>query len=470
MSIVPINSLDPRVQKQFANAKAAIDRGNYEYAVDICIRLLELHPACLEVRETLRDAQCSVYDHGKSFFGDLIKKGMCCAIAAWGRLNLKKKPALAMSLGERALSEFPYSTVALSLVAHGARSLSLSETEAFCLQGICDRFPDNATKLERLCKALIEVGNTDEALIVAERLMSLRPGNTDVQELVKSASVAHSINRGKWADKGQDFRSKLKNKEESEALEKANRVYEDRDTGSIRTQDLIEQVHGDPQNVDHYKNLVKALVAKEDFENAISWLDKAFKLPRAEADLYLRQIRSDLRLKKTEKELFLLRSDASVDEVQRAERMRELDSELAALKLDEAKKLVDHFPNDYGQRFKYGELLLRAGDIDTAIQQFQISQRSPSLKQRSHVLLGKCFIAKGLHDLALVQLEVAEEAAIVMDSFKKEVLYLIANCHEALGDQAAAIGKYKSIYASDIKFKDVASKIDAFYSEEKTVD
>ncbi|MCH6257852.1 tetratricopeptide repeat protein [Puniceicoccaceae bacterium K14] len=467
MSTVPASSLDPRDQKQFSNAIAAIDRGNFEYAVDICIRLLEKTPSCLEVRSILRDAQCRIFDKEGAFIANLFKKAVSSAISAWGRLKVKKQPDKAMILGEKALSFYPYSTVALSLVAHGARSVSLNETEAFCLQSICDRFPDNVTKLERLCKALIEIGQTDDALVVAEKLISLRPGNTDVQELVKSASVAHSINRGKWAEKEKDFRSKLKDKDETEALENSNKSFEDMGSESIRTQDLIEQVHGDPQNVDHYKNLVKALIAKEDYDNALSWLNKAFKLPRAEADLYLRQVRSDLHLKKTERELFILQNDPSIEESEKTERIQRLDGKLASLRLEEAKKLVDHFPNDYGQRFKYGELLLRSGDIENAIQQFQISQRSPSLKSRSHVFLGRCFMGKGLFDLALEQLKVAEEAAVVMDSFKKDVLYLIASCYESLGSPSDAINNYKLIYASDIKFKDVASKIDAFYAQEK---
>lgn len=465
MSTILISSLDPRDQKQVGSAKAAVDRGNHEYAVDICLRLLDRTPACLELRMMLREAQTSVFEKDQSFVGVLSKKRMSNAVAFWGRLQLKKNPNKAISLGERALSLYPYSNMALSLVAHGARSLSLNDTEAFCLQSICDRSPDNIANLDRLCKALIKIGETDKALLVAERLAGLRPGNTDVQELVKSASVAHSINRGKWAEKGEDFRSKLKDKGESEKLEESNRVVDERDSASIRTQDLIEAVHKDPQNVDYYKNLVKTLIAKDDFDNAISWLDKAFKLPRAEADLYLRQVRSDLHLKKAERELFVLQGDQSLEPAEKASRIQELDEHLSRLKLEETRKLVDHFPNDYGQRFKYGELLLHFGDVDAAIQQFQVSQRSPSLKLKSHVMLGRCFIAKGLYDLALAQLQVAEKGTVVMDVFKKDVLYLIASCYESLGDQTSAISNYKSIYANDIKFKDVAEKIDTFYSE-----
>ena len=91
-------------------------------------------------------------------------------------------------------------------------------------------------------------------------------------------------------------------------------------------------------------------------------------------------------MSRVERELFdLKRESASEDESN--ERLIELEKEFLGLKLEESRKLVEQFPNDYSRRFKYGEYLLESGLIDGAIQQFQISQRSPSLRIKSLVLL-----------------------------------------------------------------------------------
>ena len=73
-----------------------------------------------------------------------------------------------------------------------------------------------------------------------------------MQELVKSASVVHSINQGKWADKKEDFRSKLKSKKQADSLERANRVVVDESGSEERAEDLIEAIQKDAQKVDSY--------------------------------------------------------------------------------------------------------------------------------------------------------------------------------------------------------------------------
>lgn len=367
-----------------------------------------------------------------------------------------------MAIGESALSRDVRNIKALSLVARGANLLELNETEAFCLESVCDRYPENFAKLERYCESLIKAGSTEKALKVAERLNQLKPGSGQVQEIVKSASVAHSINKGKWADSEEDFRSKLKDKQESDSLERANRVVVDDGNSEVRARDLIESIHRDPQNVDNYKLLVRIYLRREKYDDALSWLEKAFALPDAENDAPLRQLRSELRVSRVERELFELKRTSNAEE-DIDNRIEKLETELLELKLEESRKLVEQFPNDYSQRFKYGSYLLESGNVDAGIQQFQISQRSPSLRLRSLVLLGRCFMAKSLFDLALEQLRQAVEGINVMDDFKKEVLYLLADCYEKLDQPENAIEQYKAIYSNDIGYRDVAEKIDVFY-------
>lgn len=464
MSEISENELGDRDRKKIDNARLAMTRGNFEYTVDICFEFLLENPGCLEVRQLLRKAQRRVLVSGGNGIGDRLIRLANYLILPIGYLELSRNPAKSMSIGERVLNRDAYNSRALSLVARGAGKLELYQTEAFCLESICDRYPSNAVKLERLCEALIKVGSTEKALAVAERLTRLRPGNGNVQELVKSASVAHSINQGKWADKEEDFRSKLKNKSDSASLERANRVVFDESTGEERIGDLIAAIHRDPQQADNYKLLIRAFMLLERYDDALAWFEKAFALPQAESDVSLLQLRSELKVNRVERELFDLKRE-SADGSEPNERLVELEKELLELKLEESRKLVEQFPNDYSRRFKYGEYLLDAGSIDAATQQFQISQRSPSLRLKSLVLLARCFMAKELFDLALEQLKRASESLKVMDNFKKEVLYLLAECFEHLGRNAEAIDEYKAIYADDIGYKDVARKIDAFYGK-----
>lgn len=439
-------------------------RGNSEYAVELCSDILVDAPGCIDARRLLRKAQRQVFAARGQRLGARIANSLVYSILPLGYLSLSSNPGKSMAIGERALCRDAYSARALSLIARGANKLGYSKTEAFCLESICDRYPDNAVKLERLCQALIKVGSTEKALTIAERLTRLRPGSGHVQELVKSASVAHSINKGKWEENEEDFRSKLKNKEESDSLERANRMAMDERGSEERIRDLTNAIHQDPQLIDNYKLLIRTFLSLERYDEALSWLDKAFTLPQAEGDVSMIQLRSELIVNRVEREVFdLKRSVGEADEPNG--RLAKLERELLDLKLEESRKLVEQFPNDYARRFKYGEFLLEAGSTDQATQQFQLAQRSPSLRLKSLVLLGRCFMAKNLYDLAFEQLKNASENLNTMDDFKKEVLYLLAECLERLERKGEAIDVFKSIYSSDIGYRDVASKIDAFYAK-----
>ena len=62
-------------------------------------------------------------------------------------------------------------------------------------------------------------------------------------------------------------------------------------------------------------------------------------------------------------------------------------------------------------------------------------------------------------DLALAQYEAARVALPVMDDLKKHVIYHLALCQEAAGRTDEAMTAFKMIYASDITYRDVATRI-----------
>lgn len=463
MSEVALKDLDSRIRKQVENARVAVERGNFEYAVEICSSLLLGTPGCLEVRELLRQAQQSVY--AKRIQGPFWKirasvEGQ--VLVVYGKPYLKKDPGLAMAFGERALARNPLHAGALSLVAAGAEALELYQTAVYCLKNICDNETKDLALMQRYCEALIKVGETNQAVVIAERLRVLKPESPFIQELVKSASVAHSINKGKWAEKEQDFRSKLKDESFSDSLEKEKRLVLDAQGAKERSDSLAQAIHENPQDLELYKEIVKTHLFADNYRDAQRWLDKADQLPQASADLALKQFRSEIMIKATELELQGLNQN---DDEASITRIRELETNLESLKLEESRKMVEQFPNDYAQRLNFGELLLAAGKVDEAIREFQVAQRSSSLRQRSCVFLGRSFSKKQLYDLALEQFDKAIAEAGGMDEFKKDVLYASAQCCEALGNSEEAIRRYKSIYANDISFRDVAQKIDGFYSD-----
>jgi tetratricopeptide (TPR) repeat protein len=78
--------------------------------------------------------------------------------------------------------------------------------------------------------------------------------------------------------------------------------------------------------------------------------------------------------------------------------------------------------------------------------------------------LGRAYSRKNFNDLAIEQFNLLKNEIQVMDDRKKDAIYELGCCFESMGNKEGAIEEFKLIYSSDISFKDVADKINAFYN------
>ena len=75
-----------------------------------------------------------------------------------------------------------------------------------------------------------------------------------------------------------------------------------------------------------------------------------------------------------------------------------------------------------------------------------------------------CFRRKEQFDMAMQQLEAAAREITRMDGLKKDILYTMGEIAESNGDREAASDYFKQIYQVDIKYRDVAEKIEKIYA------
>ncbi|MCC6414985.1 MAG: tetratricopeptide repeat protein [Opitutaceae bacterium] len=132
--------------------------------------------------------------------------------------------------------------------------------------------------------------------------------------------------------------------------------------------------------------------------------------------------------------------------------------------LGDAQAAVTRHPGDAEARLRLAEILLAAGQVEAAIAHFQQVQRNPRLRHRALLGLSRGFRARRLTDLAITQLQTAKQEMTVMDELKKEIIYELGRCFEEQQQADAAIDQFKEIYAEDIGFRDVATKINAHFS------
>ena len=106
-------------------------------------------------------------------------------------------------------------------------------------------------------------------------------------------------------------------------------------------------------------------------------------------------------------------------------------------------------------RFQLGRLAMRLDKHDLAISCFQVTRKDYRWEGESIRNLARCFMAKGMLDLALQELKKPP-----MEDDLKELLYELGQRYEAVHDIMGARETYKVIFASDITYKDVKGKLE----------
>ncbi len=463
MPEIAVTALDPRQQKLIDNARIALERGQLDYTLDACAQVLKSAPGCLPVRRLQRMAQLKDFRSKNKFMAKALG-GFSTAPFMFG--GGKKEPAKLLETAEGLLAKDPTSVAALRLLAEAAGGLALPETTAFALDAIRELEPDNRTNLLALGEAWIVAGKAAEAVKTADLLLGQKPGDAEAQALLRKASVAQTVSKGNWETQG-DFRAKLRDEAQSVSLEQATKVVTAGDMAQRLVNEAIARVQAEPANLNHYRAVAQAYRQLGRTDEVLAWVRKARALPNGATDPSLEKEESELqtalldgRLQTAEAALAASPAEGELAAAATSARV-----ELASWRLTEAKRTVERYPNDFPARLALGELLLSSGHVDAALAQFQQAQKGPQVRIAALVGLGRGFKAKKIFDLAVLQFKAAKAELLEMTDEKKNVLYELGACYEAMGKGEEAIAEFKLIYGEDIGFRDVGEKITAYYSK-----
>ncbi|QYY35938.1 tetratricopeptide repeat protein [Ruficoccus sp. ZRK36] len=464
---IELKDLDPRLRKQVENAQKSINR-NASYAIDICTNILQRQPGCLDVRKILRTAQKRASAGKTSGFSRLLGSVTNAPFAIKASTQLKKDPKAAMETAEKMLASDPANASAQRMLGQAAEALELWETAAFAYEEAKKADPKSLEIKLSLGNALIEAGRAQDAVRVAGEVLSAQPGNEQAQDLVKRASVADSMQRGKWEEEG-GFRDKLANEEEAVELEQRARVVNDEETVQKLVTQNLKMLEKEPDNMNLYREIINGYRNLGDFDKALEYLTMARERPTGRGDTTLERLASDLTVQSMKKRITAAEAEleANPEDAAIKQQLETLRTEEHDFRLKNARETVEKYPNDYAARFELGQLLFEDGQNDEAIQQFQQARRNPKVRTRAILFLGRALNATGKSDMAIEQLKSAKSDVIGMNDLKKEIIYDLAIAYAENGDEESSIEELKEIYQDDIGYRDVSDRINAFYDKKK---
>lgn len=460
MPEIPVSSLDVRAQKLVENAQIALQRRNFDYVLEVTGQVLKAAPGCLPVRRLQRVAQMRAAQSKNKLFSKALG-----SVTQAGFLFGKKAPAEQLENAERMLAADPTSTAGLRLLAEAAVGMGLPETAAFAWECLRDLQPTDRETLLGLAEAYLAAGKARQALATADALLKLRPQDGDGLELMRRASVAQTMEKGRWEEQG-SFREKLRDEAASVSREQAAKAV----TSEAMTQRLLREalarVQSEPENISHYRAVIDAQRQLGELAAAVEWVRKARALPTGGGDTTLERLETELQVATLEQIVTTLRDrlETTPDDAALVGQLETAQSELNRYRLDQAEAYVDRYPNDYAARFTLAELYFERGDHQQAIANYQQAQKHPQVRLAALAGMGKALKARRMFDLAVAQFQSAKDDLATMDDLKKEIIYELAGCFEAMGETDKAITEYKVIYSKDIGFRDVADKVNAYYA------
>jgi tetratricopeptide (TPR) repeat protein len=124
----------------------------------------------------------------------------------------------------------------------------------------------------------------------------------------------------------------------------------------------------------------------------------------------------------------------------------------------------DH-DDDYETHYHTAVAYQEMGLMEEAIKEFQdaINAVTPSDGTRRFfqcaTLLGHCFMAKGMPNLALMWFKRALETVGLKEEEKQGLWYELAHAYEADGDPGSAFKYFEQIYAENVDYRDVGQRL-----------
>ncbi len=436
--------------KHIQKAEEAARKRNYDFAVQLYQQLLEIDPDQGEARGGLRRALKKRFESKKR--GKLLTalRGATPLALAKTLAKAGKHAAAARSL-ETYLASNPLDVDANLLLGVSLESAGYYGSALAVYEFLAEIAPRNAAGLKRAGAMMHRKADHAKALEYYERALEADPRDRDALKARKDLAAEAALTAS-HAGSVDHSRDQIKDKEEAQRLERAQRMHLSDEELQDQLAKLQDRYAEEPTSVDLLIEMADVHEKLRDAEAAVDVLERALQYRKDSIDLRARV--GTLKLKVLKKAV--ARADKAGD---RAAADR-LERELREFEVKEYRRGLELHPADAALRLQLGRALLRQELFDEAAAELQKAVHDPRLQADALFHLALCFQKKGFLDLARKEYLRALDGHQSVDERAREILYNLGAIAEAEGDTAEARSCYARVYAVDIGYRDVATKME----------
>jgi tetratricopeptide (TPR) repeat protein len=466
---MPVKSekeLSESLRSHWLKAVAAIELRNFGYAISLLQGILKQEPEFLTGRQLLRRAEVTKQKAAKKALFNVSTSALSIMKA---QREVKKDPKRAVELIEKVLEDEPYNRQANLALKEAAVAAGWPEIGVFALRTVLEEKPNDAKILRELGRLYHEIGESDNAVEIYNKLTEIDPTDAEALRLGKDAAARASMKTGGWTQ-AESYRDLIKDKGVAVSLEQQSRMALEGESLDQQIEETYARHEAEPQSVDFARRLGALYEQKQDLENAIAWYQYAADLTNGTDTVLVRKVadlqrsRADAEIAEHEKFVAEHGPDAP-DYAARSEALAQAKKQRAELLIEDARKRSERNPTDLQLRFELGERLVEAGRPREALPELQRARQNPNARLKSMNLLGRCYRDLGMLDLAAKQLEEAAREIIAMDAMKKEIVYNLGLVYEQMGEAEKSVAAMKQVYESDYGYRDVAARVESSYGK-----
>ncbi len=458
-----INEISRDLRDLYEKGNAAAQRDNFDYALLFYNQVLQKEPGFLECRQALRNTQIRKAGNSSSFFKKVMGTAGSSPQIAKTQVLVRTKPIDALASAEQILNSDPTNGMALKLLATAALSCDLPKTAVFALETVRKANPDDRDTALGLALAYIGANQANRAEAIYTELYN-KSGQRDqeVAGLLKDLSARRTLNEKGYealADGKGSYRDILKDKNESVSLEQEKRQVKSEEVALKLIDEYEEKLRTETGDFRLARQVADLYAQIKNYDKALSYYRQLLAIEGV-ADAAMERTYTDLMIKKFDQRLAQLDPQAP----DYAEQVAQIQGEKDIFILADCQRRMEKYPNDLQIRFELGQLYLKVGKVAEAIQEFQKAQNNPHRRLQSMMYMAKCFASTGKNDMAARKLQDALKEKVGFDEERKEMIYDLGSILEKMGKKEEAMDQFKQIYEIDIGYRDVAKKVDDYYS------
>jgi tetratricopeptide (TPR) repeat protein len=444
----------------------ALDKGNYDYAVDCYGTCVKLVMDNVMYRQILRGAEYKKYGDNKKGAGALARSkliGIRNRIKKartkedWNEVDLQAEEGLKLNPWDAALNI----ELGEAAIARGEDYMDVARFAIMCAR---NTEPENKDYNRKFAEVLEAKGEFEEAAKVWRHICKIDPNDGVARSRSMAADFEQTRTRGGYreATSTQDVavqRAQIMGKEKGPADA----------PGMSEEQDLKHAIRKDPTSVEAYLKLAHFYRTNRKLEEAHVQLSKALEV--SGGDRKVQEILEDVELDRMRVNVSLAKERAAAERENEnlQKQAKELDTELFKRELQVLSRRIETYPQDLALKMRYAELLMRIKKWDKAIPQLQKASQNVRIKGKALYLLGKCFLMDGKASLARGQFERALES--LDNDIEPKIFidchYLAGRACEEIGDGAAAESHYGQVAVHEYDYRDAVKRMEALQSGAK---